>query len=84
MTRQQLQAITKGVLQMQKTIFLTTALNFACLVVVAIYTTIIHNIFNNEYIYQYSPVGVLLMVSIVPVGLTVWHICHNVFLTYKE
>ncbi len=69
---------------MQKTIFLAIALNFACLVVVAIYITIIHNIFNNEYIYQYSPVGVLLMFSIVPVGLTVWHICHNVFLTYKK
>ena len=69
---------------MQKTIFLALALNFVCLVVVAVYTAIIHNIFNNEYIYQYSPVGVLLMVSILPFFVMSWHICHNVFLTYKK
>ena len=67
-----------------KNIALTIALNLACLVVVAVYTAIIQDVFNNEYIYQYSPVGILLMLSIIPVGLTLWHICHNIFLIYKK
>jgi len=67
-----------------KNIPLAIALNFVCLVVVAVYAAILLDTFNNEYIYQYSPVGILLMSSIIPLSIVSWSLCHNIFLTYKK